>query len=281
MTTTTPSFPDHAAQTISLVPFVETHLPGAMRLSQEAGWPHRVEDWALNLSVSDGVVALAGDEVVGTALCTNFGEVAALNLIIVDARMRGRGLGARLMERIIALAGVRELRLVATTEGMPLYTKLGFVETGRIVQHQGVARATTPGLPVQDGHAEECMCLVAMDKDASGMARGALIGKIIEKGQILRTEGGFALLRDFGRGRVLGPVVARDAAGARALIAEAATRSAGTFLRIDLPEETGLSGFVEDLGLTNVGGGTAMVCAARAKTQKEFTTYGLVSQALG
>lgn len=281
MTVTTPSFPDHAAQAISLAPFTETHLPGALRLSQEAGWPHRIEDWALNLSVSDGVVALVGDEVVGTALSTNFGDVAALNLIIVDARMRGRGLGARLMEQIIARAGARELRLVATAEGMPLYTRLGFVEAGRIVQHQGLARPARPGLSVQDGHAEECRTLVAMDKDASGMTRGALIEKIIETGQILRTEGGFALLRDFGRGRVLGPVVARHAAGARALIAEAATRSAGMFLRIDLPEEVGLSGFVEDLGLANVGGGTAMVCAARAKTQKEFTTYGLISQALG
>jgi hypothetical protein len=120
-----------------------------------------------------------------------------------------------------------------------------------------------------------------MDMNASGMSRADLIGKIMKTGQILTTEGGFALLRDFGRGRVLGPVVAQHEVGARSLIAEAATRSAGTFLRIDLPEAVGLSGFVEELGLTHVGGGTAMVCAAKTGNETEFTTYGLVSQALG
>jgi GNAT superfamily N-acetyltransferase len=281
MTVTTPSIPDHAMQALELVPFAKEYLPGALRLSAEAGWPHRAEDWALNLAVSEGVVALVGDEVMGTALCTNFGDVAALNMIIVDARMRDRGLGARLMAWIIACAGARELRLVATVEGLPLYTKLGFVATGRIVQHQGTARAAAPCQSVSDGRAEDCAALAAMDMEASGMSRAALIAQIIERAQILRTEGGFALLRDFGRGRVLGPVVARDAAGARALIAEAATRCAGTFLRIDLPEVVGLSGFVEDLGLTHVGGGTAMVCSARTQNQRDFTTYGLVSQALG
>lgn len=281
MTVTPSSFPDHPAQAFNLVPFAQEHLTGAQRLSQEAGWPHRGEDWALNLSVSEGVVALIDNEVVGTALCTNFGDVAALNMIIVDARMRGQRLGARLMAWIIACAGARELRLVATVDGQPLYAKLGFVETGRIVQHQGEARAAAPHQPVWDGCAQDRAALAAMDMNASGMSRAALIGKIIEHGQILKTDGGFALLRDFGRGRVLGPVVARDVAGARALIAEAATRCAGTFLRIDLPEQVGLAGCVEDLGLTHVGGGTAMVCAARMQNDRNFTTYGLVSQALG
>jgi GNAT superfamily N-acetyltransferase len=281
MTVTTPSVPDHALQGLTLLPFAGHHLPGALRLSQEAGWPHRAEDWALNLSVSEGVVALLGHEVMGTALCTKFGDVAALNMIIVDARMRGRGVGARLMAWIIARAGARELRLVATLEGLPLYSKLGFVETGRIVQHQGEARAAVPCQPVTNGRAEDCAAWAAMDMNASGMSRADLIGKIMKTGQILTTEGGFALLRDFGRGRVLGPVVAQHEVGARSLIAEAATRSAGTFLRIDLPEAVGLSGFVEGLGLTHVGGGTAMVCAAKTRNETEFTTYGLVSQALG
>ena len=49
------------------------HSAGAWRLSQQAGWPHRPRTWALTLSVSNGVVALQGGTVVGTALATIFG----------------------------------------------------------------------------------------------------------------------------------------------------------------------------------------------------------------
>ena len=34
------------------------HLPGAMRLSADAGWPHREEDWRLVLDISRGFAAL-------------------------------------------------------------------------------------------------------------------------------------------------------------------------------------------------------------------------------
>ncbi len=43
------------------------HLDGAVRLSREAGWPHRLEDWQVVLDVSKGVVALdETGKVVGT-----------------------------------------------------------------------------------------------------------------------------------------------------------------------------------------------------------------------
>ena len=39
------------------------HLPGAMRLSADAGWPHREEDWRLVLDISRGFAALQEGEV--------------------------------------------------------------------------------------------------------------------------------------------------------------------------------------------------------------------------
>lgn len=266
--------------TVELIPLTEAHLPGAVALSRAAGWPHRIEDWALGLSVSEGVVAVDGGRVVGTAICSLHGPVATLNMIIVDAAMRGRGLGRRLMERVIALAGPREMRLVATEEGLPLYRKLGFAETGQIVQLNGTARAADPGRAVRLG-AADVAALAAMDLQASGLDRRALLTRIAAGGETLTTEGGFALLRAFGRGHVLGPVVARDAATARALMAAGATRMAGRFLRIDVPEGQGLAPFVETLGLARVGGGTTMVRAPQARPAAPFQTHALVSQALG
>ena len=266
-----------SASDLALRAFAPEYIPGALRLSQEAGWPHRAEDWALTLSVSQGVVALRDGEVVGTALCSIFGEVASVNMIIVDARMRGHGLGRKLMQAVLELAGTRELRLTATTDGLPLYRKLGFEVTGEILQHQGIALRSEPELPVFEGDAEG---IAAMDLAASGMDRSALLSGIAEHGTVLRAEGGFALLRDFGRGQVLGPIVARDAATARALMSAGAMRAAGGFLRVDLADPA-LAEHATRLGLAHVGGGTAMVKGAAPAATTEYATYALASQALG
>ncbi|TMV76683.1 GNAT family N-acetyltransferase [Thioclava sp. BHET1] len=266
---------------IRFTPFTTDHLDGAWHLSQQVGWPHRLEDWALTLSASQGVVALEDGQVVGTALCSAFGAVAALNMIIVDARMRGRGLGRKLMEQVIALAGARELRLVATADGLPLYQKLGFQARGNILQYQGQIRPYTPELPVARASAGDLARIGEMDLAASGCTRTALLRQIAETGEVVMTEAGFAMIRPFGRGRVLGPIVAATPATARALIAAAATTHADSFLRIDLPEASGLAPFVADLGLAHVGGGVAMDTATAPRAPSPFTTYALASQALG
>ena len=266
--------------TIELVPFTEAHVPGALALSQAVKWPHRTEDWMLVLSASRGVVALAEDRVVGTALCSLHGPVATLNMIIVDPAMQGQGLGRKVMDHVIALAGEREMRLVATPEGAPLYRKLGFEDCGRVVQLQGTARAATPELPVSFDRANPRV-LARMDTEASAMERGLLLSRIAQGGETLTTDGGFALLRAFGRGHVLGPVVARDDRAARALIAAAMTRMEGQFLRMDLIEERGLAPFVESLGLPVAGGGTSMVRNPHTAAASGYRTHALVSQALG
>lgn len=268
------------APEITITRFAPAHIAGALRLSREAGWPHRAEDWELTLSVSQGVVALEGDEVVGTALCSLFGEVATINMIIVDARMRGRGLGRKLMQAVLEIGGTRELRLTATADGLPLYEKLGFEATGEIFQHQGIAKAAAPELPVEVAAKVDAAALAAMDRVASGLDRAGLLATIAERGELLRAERGFALLREFGRGTVLGPMVAQDAETARALLAAGATRCAGEFLRVDLTGPA-LTDHAESLGLVHSGGGTAMKKAASAAPTSDFKTYALASQALG
>ncbi|MFN3207393.1 MAG: GNAT family N-acetyltransferase [Roseovarius sp.] len=271
--------PDESS--LEIRPFGPEHIPGALALSRQTGWPHRAEDWALGLAVSEGVVAMDHDRVVGTAKCGRFGDVALLHMIIVDKSMRGRGLGRQLMSAAMAFGDGAEMRLCATREGLPLYEKLGFRATHQILQHQGTARSADPEVPVRDGTVADIAPLAELDRIACGMERQDLLERIAAQGQVLLAEGGFALLREFGRGHVIGPVVANDDATARALIAEAARRCEGQFLRIDLPEGAGLSQFVEALGLEHVGGGTAMVRSPATAPAGEYTTYALVSQALG
>ncbi|MBO9467812.1 GNAT family N-acetyltransferase [Tropicibacter sp. R15_0] len=269
-----------AVETLRLEAFEPEHLSDAVRLSQQVSWPHRAEDWALTLSQSQGVVAKLGDKVVGTALVSLFGDVATLSMIIVDQEQRGKRIGRRLMEAIIGMADGREMRLVATTDGLPLYRKLGFQVIGEVEQFQGIAVGVAPAIRVQIGDFDVNK-LSAMDQAACGLDRQDLISRITSAGTVFHTENGFAVLRDFGRGKVLGPIVAKDLATAKALLSAAARAEAGTFLRIDTPDAD-LGAFAKTLGLESVGGGACMsarACGAQGKN--EFQTFGLVSQALG
>lgn len=125
---------------IEIAPFSPDHLEAAVALSRQAGWPHRPEDWQMALALSEGMVAIEDDRVVGTVLVTPYkDDCATINMVIVDETMRGRGLGRSLMDAALRIAGDRPLRLVATTAGLPLYQKLGFHECGTVLQHQGFA----------------------------------------------------------------------------------------------------------------------------------------------
>jgi GNAT superfamily N-acetyltransferase len=274
--------------TLELTAFEDRHLDGALSLSLAAGWPHRREDWALSLSVSTGVVARDGDRVVGTALMSPFGDASAtINLIIVDRQLLGRGLGRRLTNTALALAGDRTCRLIATAEGLPLYEKLGFSAIQEIYQHQGFVEVSQPLVGIEWAETVNLPDLIALDSQAYGGDRGALMGQIASNGQfaVMRRAGSivaFAAVRPFGRSQVIGPVVAPDEELARQLIRFIAASRDGQFLRIDVPGDSDLSHWLEGLGFAHVGGGIAMTRGDGGSRQPQTPrTFALASQAFG
>lgn len=271
----------------TLCSFGEAHIPGAHALSQAVQWPHRPEDWALFLSLSQGAVALDGDRVIATALVTPFGQVATANMIIVDAPHRGAGLGRRVMQTAMDRAQPREWRLIATREGLPMYERMGFVAYGEIVQHQGIVTPETPAGALPDcAMMTDLEALVALDTRATGMERAGLYTTLLRLGgvHVLR-EGGriiaLAALRDFGRGKVLGPVLARDQGEARALMAPLIASCAGRFLRVDTPTTSGLAPWLAAQGLTHAGGGVQMRLGPKAQISGPQEVFALAAQALG
>ena len=265
---------------IAFSEFAPDHLEGALALSRAAQWPHRREDWAFVLRLSRGIVALEGERVVGTAMVTPFGQEAAINLVIVDAALRGQGLGRRLMELALREVGERPCRLTATEDGMPLYRKLGFEAEGEIGQYQGVL----PPTPSEAGVAwsEAAGEAAALDAEATGMDRSALIAALFRDGRVAALEGreaGFAALRPFGRGMVAGPVVAPSLAAAQRLLAF--VFAAGGFVRVDTPTERGLGPWLEAQGLQRVDIAIAMRRGGPRPPPAAIRTFALASQALG
>lgn len=272
--------------TVTFDTFTQDHLDGALRLSLAAGWPHRREDGALVLGISRGIVALAGDKVVGTAIATPFGLVAMANTIVVDETMRGRGLGRRLMEQMLALVSPQEWRLVATMDGLPLYEKLGFREVGEIVQLQGKLAAVEAPTGVDWATPADFQAIVAMDQQSTGAERTSLLSRLAQNGKlaVIREAGavtGYAALRAFGRGEVVGPVVAQNQEDAKRLLSFMFCARNTDFVRVDTSATSGLVPWLEAAGLTNVGGGIAMQRGEPAAQSTTFQTYALATQALG
>lgn len=273
---------------IELAPFEARHLEEAVALSHAAGWPHRKKDWAMVWALSEGRVALAGDRVVGTAMMTPFGETCAtVNLIIVDQKMRGRGLGRRLTTAAIDLADDRECRLVATTDGLPVYEKLGFRRTHEIRQHQGLVAPIQAPRDVEWADGKDLKSLVDLDAAAFAADRGDLFAVLASEGQfaVIRDQGrivAFAAVRPFGRGEVVGPAVGQNEDQARALISFILASRKGQFVRIDVAGQNDLSPWLESLGLGAVDGGIAMTRGGPGQREPATVqTFALASQALG
>jgi GNAT superfamily N-acetyltransferase len=276
---------------IVIRPMSAADIPAATELSDEQQWPHRAEDWAMFLAMGEGVVAERGGRVVGTTMAWRYGDdMASLGLVIVSPALQGQGIGRRLMEAMIERLGDRSIMLNATEEGRPLYEKLGFVETGVICQHQGLVRDVplprlNKGDRVRPAGKADTM-LPALYSMASGMERAAQFKALMGHGRtVVHTHEhdpvGFAMLRRFGRGWSIGPVVGSDVDSAKALILHWLAVKQGSFCRLDVTGESGLSPWLESLDLPRVGTVRTMVRGKAPAKAHGAALFAIAAQALG
>ena len=140
-----------------LTAFETRHVPGALKLSQEMGWPYRSEDWEFAARVGEGLVLERSGEVIGAAMWWNYGQAyASAGMIIVTASAQGGGYGSRLFNGLLESTDGRNVLLNSTEEGLTLYRRRGFTEWGAVHQHQGklnvaVARECLRRHPAGDG----------------------------------------------------------------------------------------------------------------------------------
>jgi ribosomal protein S18 acetylase RimI-like enzyme len=285
-TVTRPGHHDH--DDVVLVPFANEHLEGALQLSQEMSWPYRLEDWAFALELGQGFVLQdSAGTVIATAAWWAYGEVhASAGMIIVAKAAQGRGHGARLMDALLAAAQPRTITLNSTAEGLALYERRGFVRIGAIQQHQGVPdqRHEAPlASLVRAMAASDVEAVARLDRQATGWARRQMLDRLIQAGDghVLVHDGeprGYAISRLFGRGHVIGPVVAESAADARALIEAALARLGQVFVRVDTAATSQLGDWLESIGLRQVGDATTMVKGPQIPPTGPARMFALANQ---
>ena len=271
---------------MEIVPLVQHHLDQATVLSQAENWPHRLQDWQMLTTLSQGRAALRDGVVIGTALRIDYGlDVSLLNMIIVRQSERGQGIGCKLMSSLMDEAGDRELRLVATKAGVPLYEKLGFESEGEIFQCQGeIASVELPDEEISPARPGDTDAIIEVDSRFLAADRSALVQWLAKHARLAVVRGaeggicGYAALRRFGKGHVIGPIQTVSKRQAQNLIRYFAVSLAGQFVRIDTDDALGLMPWLEDLGLKCIDTVTRMRKNSQTYPQPAF---GLCSQALG
>lgn len=267
-------------------------LAGAHALSREQQWPHREKDWERMLDLGAGVVAERDGEIIGTTMWWIYGEThACLGMVIVSKSAQGQGIGRQLMDYALGALGSRSVLLNATEEGLPLYRKLGFQTLGSVYQHQGAAFSVPiaeliPNERVAPMKAGQVPDIVELDRASTGLDREKVVEYLCgyTHGVVLDRDGeqaGYALFRRFGRGYAVGPTIAPDVGGAKALISHWLGSNAGMFCRLDVPDDSGLSGWLDELGLPCVGRVTRMCRGTPPSREGAARIYSLINQALG
>jgi GNAT superfamily N-acetyltransferase len=267
-------------------------VDAAHALSTAVQWPHRAVDWMLALDLGEGFVGERDGAIVATAIRWRWGpDAATVGLIIVKPEMQGQRIGEKLMALLLGGLGDCSVQLYATREGRRLYERHGFSAVGQARQLQGLV-APAPLVELKRGvrlrplGSRDTDRLVKLDSAATGMDRSALIEKLLQAGEAVVLDAdsearGFAVLRRFGRGHLIGPVVATDDDDARALIGHCVNLCAGKFVRIDIDASTDLAPWLEALGLQSAGEPIAMLRGPAPARSKSIRTFALASQAFG
>ncbi|MFT4185407.1 MAG: GNAT family N-acetyltransferase [Rhizobium sp.] len=286
---------------LSMGEIKDADLDALHALSLSVGWPHRAEDWQIVRELGRGVVAHdAIGRVLGSAMLFNFApDFSIFGMVITSPRLQMLGTGRWMMEHLITQSGSRALGLNATRSAKRLYDSFGFRAERLVYQCNGEA-VQPPVVPLPSGTSLRAINqgdlaeIAALDLAAYGADRRPVLTRLltVSKGVALIRNGqiaAFCLCRRFGRGHVIGPVVASRDEDAIAVTRPHVVDHAGSFLRLDTRQQNGaFPQFLMQSGLPIYDTVTSMSLRrswlrgdGNPPTDGLPLTYGLVSQALG
>ncbi|MBT2424877.1 GNAT family N-acetyltransferase [Streptomyces sp. ISL-112] len=213
-------------------------------LSEGRGWPRDEHRWGLLLSAGTGygIAEPDGKGLVAACVVTSYGpRLAAVGMLLVAGRHARQGIARRLMRHVMEETGSTPLALYATPEGQRLYTELGFAHVGRTERVLGRFRAEDrpSAVTTRAAAADDLQAMVRLDLPVFGIDRTHIIARLpafADRLQVAEGNGeltGYAALWPSGDDHVVGPLVARDTATAKALVAALAATT-DRLLRADV-----------------------------------------------
>ena len=116
---------------LRIVRLRDSHLPEVFSLidKENWGWEFAEIQQIHMLDECSSVVALDGRDIVGLVTCIDFGSTAFIVHVIVRKGWRGKGVGVRMMEAVLAdmdSRGVSSVELHANPEAVEFYNQFSF-----------------------------------------------------------------------------------------------------------------------------------------------------------
>jgi GNAT superfamily N-acetyltransferase len=242
-------------------------------LSEDRGWPREEHKWGLLLTAGTvfGIDDPSEKGLVASCVVTSYGSgLSAIGMMLVAGRHARQGVGRRLMEYVMERAAGTPLTLYATPFGRPLYEQLGFTTAGGAEMVMGrLATDAVSGAggraTVRPAAADDLQAVLRLDNEVFGVDRTHMIARLpafADQFRVSEEDGvltGYTAAWPNGETLVVGPLVARDTATAKALVSSvAAATDRPLRTDVDFRHEELLS-WLKAAGLKTVSQNTVMV----------------------
>jgi len=228
----------------------EQDVPGGLRLNTLSGWNQTAADWRRFLKNSPrGCFVMEHEcKIVGTATTINYeNRFAWIGMVLVDPEFRKQGIGTELLKKAIEYlddVSIRTVKLDATPQGKPIYSKLGFVEEYEIERWvlkrppgTSLAALSSTRAPLSETQREQ---IFRLDKELFGADRSFVLRALCEEAPefamgVWEDEliQGYAFARRGLFADHLGPWMARTRAAAENLLQSFLAKSSRETLIVD------------------------------------------------
>ena len=283
MPTSTESLDKAGEPTLRLLTRMD--LPEAFRLSSLEGWNQTVADWHLLLAMSPEncfCVEKEGAVVATTTLVPYEDRLGWIGMVLTDPSCRRRGLAERLLRHVLgraAVLGIKTLKLDATQQGRPLYSKLGFVAEQTIERWVRPGNGSVPRVGLSCDR-EWIATWAEHDRAAFGADRSLVLKALLGQSRIFCNESAYLFTRAGRTSAYLGPCVSRDLQSARDLLG-AITASHNTSWSWDV-----LSGNANAMRLASEMGFSSQRCLLRMRrgrptSEKDEQVYAIAGFEFG
>ncbi|WP_299967357.1 GNAT family N-acetyltransferase [uncultured Roseobacter sp.] len=274
---------------------IRTMTPADLQLvldwAAAEGWNPGHEDAAAFLPADPPgflIKTVEGAPVAAISVVNHTADHAFLGLYLCHPEYRGQGHGMAVWRAGLAHAGTRNVELDGVPAQQQNYAKSGFALCGKTVRYEG-ALTTGASAHTTEAAQADLPALLAADAAATGMTRAGFASAWFTRAQtrvtLLVRSGeeitGFATARRCGIGAKIGPLHARNAQDAMALLHAAQERLDVSTLFVDVPDTSpALSDLLIRQGFTPVFD-TARMVLGTPPTADVPPFYAIATMELG
>jgi GNAT superfamily N-acetyltransferase len=205
----------------------EEHLAGCLALSKSANWNQNEADWRLMLGFGRGWGIAEDGTLAASTLVLPYNGFRWISMVLVLPEHRRKGYATRLLKKALEenSKSARASILDATPDGREVYRQEGFKDTWgfRRFSFSGPFREISSEENIRKIEKSDWPGILELDGKAFGANREAVLRNLAQRlpQTALISDSGFVLGREGREATQIGPLVARDERGARALLAAA------------------------------------------------------------